>query len=463
MKILLLLPDGVGVRNFLYTDFIDKSLSAGHEIVIWAEHDILSLIDTISVGKVALPDSRYTDKWSEALRQVWQKGMLKYQAKEFKDDIYLKYIQKSRSGKFSSRAKDLLSSIFLMGSTSYKRLKSIKKKYIDRIVRLPYYNVCLEQLKDIRPDILFCTHQRAINAIAPLMAARSLNIRTACFIYSWDNLPKATMFVDADSYLVWSEHMKGELISYHSEINERNIHVTGTPQFTPYFDGSLQLGREEFAHLYRLNPEDSWICYSGDDTRTSPYDPVYLGHLAEAVRSTNINKRNIHIIFRRCPTDKTIRFDKILEQYSDMITAIDPLWEPINHDAGWDKIIPRKEDIALLVNTSLHSDMVINVGSTMAFDFNIFNKPALFINYNAIDNKDWDIHKIYRFTHFRSMEGLNPVIWINSKEEWITRIKEAYLNKDVISDCHTWHSKIAMHPLGNASDRIIKALENILS
>jgi hypothetical protein len=99
----------------------------------------------------------------------------------------------------------------------------------------------------------------------------------------------------------------------------------------------------------------------------------------------------------------------------------------------------------------------------MAFDFNIFNKPALFINYNAIDNKDWDIHKIYRFTHFRSMEGLNPVIWINSKEEWITRIKEAYLNKDVISDCHTWHSKIAMHPLGNASDRIIKALENILS
>ena len=212
MRILLLLPDGVGVRNFLYTDFIDKSLSAGHEIVIWAEHDILSLIDTISVGKVALPDSRYTDKWSEALRQVWQKGMLKYQAKEFKDDIYLKYIQKSRSGKFSSRAKDLLSSIFLMGSTSYKRLKSIKKKYIDRIVRLPYYNVCLEQLKDIRPDILFCTHQRAINAIAPLMAARSLNIRTACFIYSWDNLPKATMFVDADSYLVWSEHMKGELI-----------------------------------------------------------------------------------------------------------------------------------------------------------------------------------------------------------------------------------------------------------
>lgn len=464
MRLLLLIPDGVGVRNFLYTDFIDKAINAGHKVIVWSESNILNLINAASVVKVALPDLQYTDKWSETLRKAWQKGMLKYQAKVFKDDIYLDYIQKTISGKFSSRIKEFLSSIILFRPTSYSRLKNIKKKYIERTTRLPYYRECLDQLKVIRPDVLFCTHQRALNAIAPLMAARSLNIPTACFIYSWDNLPKATMFIVADQYLVWSEHMKRELISYHPEIEERNICVTGTPQFTPYFNKSLQLDRKEFALRYRLNHEDSWICYSGDDIRTSPYEPVYLAHLSEAVkRLNNVSKRNIHIIFRRCPTDKSNRFDEILEQNTDLITTVDPLWEPVEHGSGWDKVIPKNEDIALLVNTSLHSDMVINVGSTMAFDFNIFSKPALFINYNAVANQKWDIHKIYRFTHFRTMNGLNPVIWINSKDEWGQRIEEAYLNKNVVSECHIWHSKIAMHPLEDANDRIIIALEKIHS
>jgi hypothetical protein len=462
MKLLLLIPDGVGVRNFIYTDFIDIATNGGHEIVVWAESDIFNFINTSSVVRIVLSDLPYTDKWAEAFRQAWQKGMLKYQAKKFNDDTYLKYIQKSRYSKFSSRVKDLLSSIFIMGPTSYKCLKSFKKKYIERATCLPYYRKCLDQLRIIKPDVLFCTHQRAINAIAPLIAARSLKIATACFIYSWDNLPKATMFIEADNYLVWSEHMKRELILYHPEVEEKNIHVTGTPQFTPYFDESLRLSREEFARRYKLNPNNSWICYSGDDIRTSPYDPVYLGHLADAVkRLNNHSQRNIHIIFRRCPTDKSNRFDEILEQHSDLITAIDPLWDSINDDFGWNKIIPRKEDVALLVNTALHSDMVINVGSTMAFDFNIHNKPALFINYNAIDNKHWDIHKIYQFTHFRSMNDLTPVIWVNSKNDWSKSIKEAYLNKQVISDCYTWHSRIAMHPLANSNERIINALEKI--
>jgi hypothetical protein len=464
MKILLLIPDGVGVRNFLYTDFIEKALKAGHEIIVWAEGDILNLIEAPSVVKIILPNLQYTDKWSEALRKAWQTGMLKYQAVKFKDKIYLEYIKKPSSGKFSLRIKEFLTSILLLGPVSYNRLKYIKNKYIRRVTRLSFYRKCLDLLIEIKPDIVFCTHQRALNAIAPLMAARSLNIPTVCFIYSWDNLPKATMFTEADRYLVWSKQMKQELLSYYPDIEERNIHITGTPQFTPYFDGSLKQNRDEFASSYGLNPENSWICYSGDDTLTSPYDPVYLAHLAEAVHLLNdVKKQQIHIIFRRCPTDKSDRFDEILKQYPDLITPLDPLWDSINHDAGWDKIIPRKEDVALLVNTALHSDMVINLGSTMAFDFNIFDKPALFLNYNVSADPEWDIHKIYRFTHFRSMEGLNPVIWIYSKDEWRQRIEEAYLNKDVVSDCHIWHSRISMHPLENASDRIIAALEKILS
>jgi hypothetical protein len=59
------------------------------------------------------------------------------------------------------------------------------------------------------------------------------------------------------------------------------------------------------------------------------------------------------------------------------------------------------------------------------------------------------------------MNDLTPVIWVNSKNDWSKSIKEAYLNKQVISDCYTWHSRIAMHPLANSNERIINALEKI--
>jgi hypothetical protein len=55
-------------------------------------------------------------------------------------------------------------------------------------------------------------------AVAPLLAAQDLGIPTATFIFSWDNLPKATMVVEANYYFVWSHHMKRELLLYYPNI-----------------------------------------------------------------------------------------------------------------------------------------------------------------------------------------------------------------------------------------------------
>ena len=56
------------------------------------------------------------------------------------------------------------------------------------------------------------------------------------FIFSWDNLPKARLAVEADLYLVWSQWMKDEMRDYYPEISEEKVKLVGTPQFEFYLD-----------------------------------------------------------------------------------------------------------------------------------------------------------------------------------------------------------------------------------
>ena len=463
MKILLLLPDGVGVRNFVYTDFIDKTLAAGHEITLWAEKDILSLVDDKRVFKLTLPEQPATNALIEIRRKAWSVGLLKWQARIFNDPSYLDYIFTQKPDTIAKFSKFLAEKFTLITHKNRKSLYRLRKKYLGNMKKIPYYKACLAQLGKIGPDFVFCAVQRSSKAIAPVLAARELKIPNSSFIYSWDNLPKASLYVKADNYFVWSEQMKDDLLKYYPDVKAERIHITGTPQFVPYFDDSIKMSRNKFAERYKLPLNNKWICFSGDDVTTSPYDQVYLSHLANAVSLWNYSQtEKLHILFRRCPVDLSNRYDNTLTKFPDIITEVSPVWGTLNPDAGWNQIVPKIEDMQLLVNTVLHCEAVINLGSTMAHDFSILGKPALYINYNTYNKQNWDIYKIYKYSHFITMEGLNPVIWVNSEDHWQDCLMKAlYDSGKVVEDCQKWHKKVALFPLEDANSRLLKAMEEL--
>ena len=255
--------------------------------------------------------------------------------------------------------------------------------------------------------------------------------------------------------------MKQEMLKYYPEIREDRIVVTGTPQFVPYFDENIERTKVEFGKDYYLPSDIKWICFSGDDITTSPHDQIYLEHLAASVIQWNSLKQDkLHIIFRRCPADNSNRYDDVLKQYSNIITAVEPAWRTLDSASGWHTIIPKKEDIAVLVNTVIHSEFVVNVGSTMAHDFGILNKPCIFINYNvnSIDHS-WDVKKVYKYIHFNSMKDLNPVIWINCKDQWLGCIESALCHSEsIVQDVQEWTKRITLFPFEDANERIINTL-----
>ena len=333
--------------------------------------------------------------------------------------------------------------------------------YFER--KTSYYKDCLEVLKNEKPDFVFCTNQRTTLALAPILAAQELNIPTGTFIFSWDNLPKATLVLEPNYYFVWSDYMKMELMKYYPFITENQILITGTPQFEMHNCEQYSVSKNDFFVENNLDSSKKYICYSGDDITTSPNDPIYLEDTAKAVIALNHKGFQLGIIFRRCPVDYSDRFNLVLEKYKDIIVAIDPKWEKTG--IAWNSILPTKEDMFLQMNTIEHSEMVINLGSSMVFDYVAFDKPCAYIHYDIPDSfeRNRSVKDIYNFVHFRSIPSRDAVLWINSPEEIASVILQGLEQKEVIvKNAQDWFEKINLHPTNEASKRILKAIEEIM-
>ena len=173
-----------------------------------------------------------------------------------------------------------------------------------------------------------------------------------------------------------------------------------------------------------LIQETKYICFSGDDQTTSPLDQYYLEDTAIAIRKLRDEGENVAIIYRKVPIDFSGRYDAVLESYKDVITAIDPLWKPMG--SQWNQVMPTKEDFALLVNTCHHCELVVNICSSMVFDFVAHDKPTIYPNYEQPQLKKGirDIGQNYKYVHFRSMPDYDKsVTWAMNKEEIYDGIK----------------------------------------
>jgi hypothetical protein len=453
-KILLLFPDGVGIKNYLYTDVFDTSKE---ELVLFHnfdEHTVKDISEITNINTlIKIP------KYNETVLEKFLRELIcllrlqnnatitqnqtilsnwKKKHKSFKNKIFYKTIE--FCAQFSSK---------------YEHIVALENKYQHVIRNTSFYKEVKAILKNVKPDVLFCSHQRGVQCAGIFAAAKDLGIKTTTVIYSWDNLPKARLALRADQYLVWSTYMKNEMELYYPEIDKNSVVVTGTPQFECYQKESNIIPKTVFFEKYNLDVNKKIICFSGDDALTSPDDPKYLEDLASEIIKENLQGK-YQILLRRCPVDVSGRYDSVVNKYSDLIKIAPPLWN-FDKSKKWTTIYPLREDVKLLVSTAYYCNVVVNVGSTMAFDFGMFNKPCIFINYDQQIqvNSNWSVEEIYRLQHFRSMPNTSAVNWWSRKEDIITLLEKYNYNESMSE----WTNTI----LGNyesASERIINSMKN---
>ena len=451
-KIFILLPDGVGLRNFAFTSFVEIGEKMGWNVVFWNQ----TPFNLTELGYKEIKLEGKPRAYTDLLKRAKISAELDYFSKKFDDQVYQSYKFPSSNKSIKSKIKNAIVTQLTKTYRGEKGLQKLREKLKASERKSVFYKHCKDVLESEKPDLVFCTNQRPVNAIAPLTAAQDVGIPTSTFIFSWDNLPKATMVVEPDFYFVWSGYMKEELINYYPFINSDSIFITGSPQFEPHFNLKLRKPREEFFGENNLDLNKEYICFSGDDITSSPDDPHYLQNVAEAIESLNKDgETKLGILFRRCPVDFSDRYDNVLEKHKHLIIPVAPKWKQVGEN--WNSILPTQEDIGLQVNTILHTKAVINLGSSMVFDFAVFGKPCLFLHYNVEHKKDesWSIEKVYNFVHLRSMPNRNEVIWLKSKEEIGTKLETALENSHkTVQKAKVWFNKINIAPAETASQRI---------
>ena len=449
--------DGVGLKNFAYSHFNEFGNKQGFDIVYW--NNTSFDLETLNFSEIKIENSKLhplTDIYKNARKHI----ELNLFIKKTKDKVYDSYRFPFSYKTIKSTFKNILTKVLISTHSSKMGLIRIRKKIKEKERKTLFYQECIKILKSEKPAFVFSTNQRLTTNIAPILAARDLGIPTGTFIFSWDNLPKATMVIETDYYFVWSEYMKSELKNYYPYIDENQILVTGTPQFEAHFDRSKLISKEEFFKTYQLDLNKKYICYSGDDITTCPDDPHYLIDVAKAVRMLNNQGLSLGIIFRRCPVDFSNRYDKVLEDYKDILTPINPLWEKM--EDKWNAVLPTQSDVDLQMNTIQHTEMVVNLGSSMVFDYCAFKKPCAYINYDVENkkNKYWYVKQIYSFVHFRSMSSNKSVIWLNSPNEIAEKILIGLNNpNETILNAQNWFEIVNRQQPNLASERIWNSIK----
>lgn len=426
MRAVMLVPDGVGVRNFVLGRFL-KSLAEAVDV------SVLHGIPAHLLPAYAAPASANVSweplvPYVETPTTATLRYSLAYAQMHWVNTRSMRFNASAAvRGSWRTRAVHRLARAIGRVSNTPVRMQWLDRWHCAAVRLQPSVKAYERTFRAAPPSILFCTHQRPPIVVPAVLAARNLGIPTATFIFSWDNLTsKGRIAAPFDHFLVWSELMRSELLQYYPDVTPDRVHVVGTPQFDPYDDPTLLLTRADFCAQLGADPSRPFICYSGGDHGNCPEDPNHVRVLMSLIRSGAIAGRP-QVVLRPSPVDDGTRYADVRRDYPELIYA-PPNW--IHAEPGnWAKVFPPASDIQMLANLTHHADLNVNFGSTMSLDFALHDTPVV--------NPTFDVRtppvfgmSLYefcrQFEHYRPVEDLGAARFARSEAQFAQYIN-AYL------------------------------------
>ncbi len=462
LNVAMLLPDGRGVRNFILGPFVDEMRGQGriHALHVIPEDHLDQYRSMTDESVQWHPLLMYRDSATSFLLR----NCLSYSQMYWVDSFAMRYRrnQPIMASSFRRRTATRLAKAVGKMTASPRRIKMLDNLHSRATRRMPIVEHYRNLFREIRPNVLFCSHQRPTEILPPVLAARDLGIPTATFIFSWDNLTsKGRIAAPFDHFLVWSEHMKGEILRYYPDVAADRIHVVGTPQFDPYADETLVKSREDFFTQLGADPARPLLCYSCGSYDNTPQDPQHAAILMEQIRSGQING-NPQVVLRPCPTDDGGRYVWVKEKYDEIIMNV-PEW---TQEDNWAACVPTQADVEMMVNLMRHCDLNINFASTMTLDFAIHDKPVVNVAFDACDPPTfgmtlWEYQN--QFEHYQPVVEMNVARFAKSADEMAEHVNTYLEHPELEREGRRRFVEMQVgQPIGSSSAKIVQVLSHLV-
>lgn len=293
---------------------------------------------------------------------------------------------------------------------------------IDRRVSHPAADEIFDRY---RPTMLVTSSPGLILSEVPfLRTAARRGIWTMAIDPSWDNFTNKLLPVRRVSRLVvWNQLMKQQAIDLHG-YQPDELRVAGVPQWDRYFRDGVAISRDAFFEQIGADPSRALLTVTTTPRELYSHHDHVLRVLLRAIRG-NMFTRPSQVLVRLHPRDDRAHYAEfegvpgimIEKPFRETVRAADGLAVDVTADAQQH-----------LANTLRHSDVIINVASTIAVEAAIFDTPVVNISFDGESPSEFarSARRYYRFTHYTNVTRHNAVRVAAQPDELIAHIN-AYL------------------------------------
>ena len=308
------------------------------------------------------------------------------------------------------------------------------KRLLGRIVapggrRGEWYGIADRLVADPRLAPLFERHQPTLVATASpglifseipvLRTARRRSIPAMAVDLSWDNLTnKFFPARQVERLVLWNASMRDEACTLHGYQPER-VTVAGVPQFDSYFRGP-RASRADFCARTGLDPSRRIITLATIPPSKFPHHEFVIDRLIEAMESGAI-REPADLLIRLHPRDDAQHYQKYAGRPHVVVEK--PFRQTATRSGDGMDIDFMSENTRHLADTLHHSDVVLNVASTMAIEAAIFDTPVINIGFDGQPGSNQALMEWhYGSTHFQKVVRSGAVRIAQSDREFVDLI-----------------------------------------
>ncbi|NKB76637.1 MAG: hypothetical protein GKR96_06200 [Gammaproteobacteria bacterium] len=215
---------------------------------------------------------------------------------------------------------------------------------------------------------------------------RKHNLQAVGVIGSWDRpTTKGPICPGCDRYIVNSEIMKRELMTYH-EVLAKRIDIVGWPQMDVYKNPLTFQGRAEFLDSIGVKPDHKLLLFAGNSERLGAHEPGIVTFLERRMNEGEYGE-NVSLLVRAHPNDHRWK-----TRFVDLIGRPNVTVMP----GGMG-------NIALLASTLFHADIVIATQGSVSLDAVAFDKCVINIAFDGNLEKSYadSVSRWYEMDHYR--------------------------------------------------------------